>query len=164
MIATQTYSGYEEETILTPFETQFSLEVYLHDWEFLGVKNGFAEHVFYFAPKTPQDYSVIQEALHRALTDVELKKSPYSRKRAEQACRKPGQKDIYFCSQLFTPKVNVEIAEIDQRTVPEASLELHFRDDPDGKVYLQASYVDVYDNSCGTEEVVNSLVPVDYDF
>ena len=47
---------------------------------------------------------------------------------------------------------------------PEASLELHFRDDPDGKVYLQASYVDIYDKDNGCSEEIESTVPGDYDF
>ena len=53
----------------------------------------------------------------------------------------------FKCSQLFTPKLN-ESAE-DQYFAQRlagmyASLKLHFRDAPDGQIYLQCSYCDLY--------------------
>jgi hypothetical protein len=158
------YAGYEEETLLTPHETSFNIDVYLYDTTFIQSKNGYAECVFSFYPKTDYDDRTLSEALHQAITEVELKKSPYSRKVAQQRCKQPGQKDVYYCSQLFLPKVNVEFENPSELHLREASLELHLRDDPDGDIYLQCSYVDIYDIDNGCTEAIKSTVPVDYDF
>jgi len=165
LIMTKTlYSGYTEETLLTPLETSFSIEAYLYETTFIQTKNGYAECVFSFIGKTPGDYARLEEALHSAITEVERKKSPYSRKVATERCKQPGQKDVYYCSQLFLPKVNLEFNNPSELHLKEASLELHFRDDPDGDIYLQCSYVDIYDIDNGCTETIKSTVPVDYDF
>ena len=159
----QLYTGYEEHTLLVPSEDAFSIECYLQDVKFLQQKNGFAEHYFTFIPFSSSDEMSLELAMASAISKVELRKEPYSRKIAN--AEYDASRSAKFCSQLFQPKLNVAPENIEELAGQTASLKLHFRDDHDGNIFLQCEYVDVYDLHNGvvdSEEQSDAIV--DYDF
>ncbi len=61
------------------------------------------------------------------------------------------KKGTPYCSQLFRPKLNVDVENPDLLRGRQVSLALHLRDDPVGRIYLQADYVDCYSVSNGID-------------
>ena len=164
------YAGYDEKTLLVPSEDAFSIECYLQDVKFLQQKNGYAEYFFTFIPYTSSDDMSLELAMASAISKLEMRKDPYSQKvaTAQYDTSRTGK----YCSQLFEPKLNVKPERIEELAGQTASLKLHFRDDPQGKIYLQCDYGDVYDVNNGlgelyepvVEEDSNPNAKVDYDF
>ena len=164
MIETTThmYSGYSEQTLLVPAEDSFSIDCFLQDIKYLQTKNGFAEFRFSFIPYTPTDYIQLDENMSMAMTKVEQRKSPYSRKVANPMFK--DGKNCYYCSQLFEPKVNLAPEQIKELKSPTASLRLHFREDHEGDIFLQCEYCDVYDPDNGLDENISSDAVEDWEF
>ena len=54
---------------------------------------------------------------------------------------------MYYCNQLFTPKCNKTFERVEDAKNACASLTLHFRDDPEGNIYLQCEYCDFIDRN-----------------
>lgn len=132
----------EECTILSPIETKIRLEAWLMEAKYLQETDADDVFSFSFQPLTSTDHQRLFEAGEKAMMMVELSKSPYSNKVA-----KPCYENKYglpFCSQLFKPKLNIKVEHPDMLYGKEVSIAAHFRDDPTGRVYLQADYVDVY--------------------
>ena len=159
------YNPYRDEvTVLQPLDTRFSIDVYLQDCEHLFSKNGYAEHYFTFFAKTGSDQAMLDEAIDMAVSRLERDKPAWSRKQAQAKCKSNKKRFLYFASQLFSPKVNVaEPEHTDELRQREASITFHFRDDPEGYVYLQAEYVDLYAEDNDVPEYVPSG-KIDYDF
>lgn len=137
------YEYTEEQTILTPFDTRIEVECWLGDCQYINNRNRYDEFVFTFYPQTANDHQLLCEAGDAAVTKVLMGLTPYSKK--EPRVNYENRDGSFYCSQLFMPKVNVDFEHTDQLLRQQASLKLHFRDDPVGKVYLQAEYVDLYD-------------------
>jgi hypothetical protein len=149
-----------ETTILNPKETHLRIDVFLCDTENLTEPNGYGEYKFSFQPVSYGDYQLLMEAAESALMKVETSLSPYSTKRPAGCYEnKYGQP---FCSQLFKPIVEPELEDW-ELLHKQASLSLHFRDAVDGKVYLQADYVDVYDPTNGIDEETDHTLHPNYD-
>ena len=161
-----TYNPYrDEETILKkPEETRFSIDVYLQDCKHLVDKNGFAENYFTFFAKTASDQHMLDEAIDNAVTKLSREMPDWSRKKPQAKCKSNKRRHEYFASQLFPPKGSAtQVERVDELNYREASATFHFREDPEGYVYLQAEYVDLYaeNNDCPEYEPSGR---VDYDF
>ena len=160
LVNTHPYPEYDEATLLTPAETRFEVEARLIDVKHILQKNGFAENCFVFAPYSETDYYTIEDAITDAITKVEMRKSPYSKKVARGEHR--NGKSFYYCSQVnFTPKLNVEPEHIEELTGSHAGLTLHLRDTPNGDIYLQCEFCDIYDPDNGIPEDENPNAKVD---
>lgn len=140
----------EERTILTPMDTRVEIECWLGDCRFINRWNKYDEYYFTFYPQTANDYQLLSEAGGDAISQLTMSLDPYSKKRPVAAYE--NRDGSFYCSQLFLPKVNVEFDHPDQLQMQVASLKLHYRDDPLGKVYLQAEWVDLYDQVIPTTD------------
>ena len=109
-----------EETILSPEETRFEVEVKITDMKHLYEKNGYGEFIFEFNPATPHDWYILEDAVDSAIRMVEQRKPDWSRKVAAQKCM--NRKGFYNCNQLFQPKVNLSEEQIQWCQNPDASL------------------------------------------
>ena len=144
------FTGYTEETLLVPYEDAFEVECFLQDVKHLQTKNGFAEIVFTFVPYTPQDYIRLDENMDIALTKVEQRKSGYSRKIAKPMFK--SDSNLYYCSQLDLPVLNVTPDDIGELSGKEATLKVHFREDHEGDVFLWCDYVNLFDPFNGIDK------------
>lgn len=136
------YEYTEEKTILTPLDTRVEVKCWLGDCRFINEWNRYDEYYFTFYPQTLDDHQLLCEAGEAAVTKLLMSVDPYSMKEARASYE--NRNGSFYCSQLFMPKLNVDFEHHDQLLRQQASLKLHFRDDPLGKVYLQAEYVDLY--------------------
>jgi hypothetical protein len=132
-----------EHTILTPTDTRISVEGWLQDTTYLLDTDKDDVYSFSFQPLTSTDHQRLFEAIERAVMIIEMNKDPYSKKVAKACCE--DKYGLPYCSQLFKPKLNVDVEHPDLLYGKQVSLNLHFRDDPMGNVYLQGDYVDVYE-------------------
>lgn len=156
--------GYKEETILTRERTLLEVDVKLVDTEHMLKNNSYGEYVFTFQPLTSYAYQALQEACESAVTMVELYKSPYSQKEPRlQVCKKGS---YFYCSQLFAPKVSEELEHYSLYSMRDATLKLHLREDCAGDIYLNAEYVDLFDQNNGIDDAapVSEDTLIDYDF
>ena len=132
----------KEETLLTPHETQISIEAWLTDCKYIDKKNYEGCYSISFSPATDSDYARLEEQISNAVTQVEFRKSPDSRKIPDERCvNKDGS---FYTSQLYLPICNVEYYFPEDLKGELASLNLHLRDSPTGEVFLQVGYVDLY--------------------
>ena len=133
----------KERTLLIPTDTRVEVECWLGDCRFINKWNRYDEYRFSFYPQTANDHQLLCEAGEAAVTKLLMSVDPYSKKKPRASYE--NKDGSFYCSQLFLPKVNVEFDHPDQLQMQQASLKLHFRDDPLGLVYLQAEYVDLYE-------------------
>lgn len=133
----------EEHTILKPFECRFEIDVNLFDCDYIAEPNGKGLFTFNFIPDTGNDYMLLENASFDALNQAMSGVSPDSNKEL-QLCYE-GRSGVIFTSQLFQPKLNLTFYNPYELENRKASLTCHWRDSVDGKIYLQAEYVDVYE-------------------
>ena len=136
-------------TILSPLTTSVRVEGWLQDTTHLTEPDSEGVYSFSFQPYTYQDHQRLFEVIEQGKMEVMMSGSRFSSKDAKAFVEdKSGQP---YCSQLFPPKLNVEVENPDQLRGRQVSLALHLRDDPIGRIYLQADYCDCYSLSNGVE-------------
>ena len=139
-----TYYDYEpEETILLPTETRIRIDCWLDDVDHLETPDRYGEYNFTFNCFTHNDHQRLAEHVSRCVSMVQLGAGPHSRKEPTPACE--NSKGQFKCSQLFKPKLNVDPQHYSELIGKQATLCLHLRDDPTGKIYLQAEFCDLYE-------------------
>jgi hypothetical protein len=141
------YNEYvEEEAILLPIDTRFSIEVFLETTDDLMEPNRKGEYGLTFYPSTYQDYQRIQEIAAHAKSKVELATPMWSRKECQLLYE--GSSGVIFTSQLHKPKLNIDLEPWDVMMLrgKHASLNLRFADTKLGKIYLVCDYVDLYED------------------
>jgi hypothetical protein len=148
------------ETILNPKQTQIRFDCWLRDTDNISEPNGYGEYVFTVQPVSVGDHQLIFEAGATAQSQVEMSLDPYSSK-VVRNCYESKMGEPVF-SQLFQPIVAPEMEswELMNR---QASITAHFRDSVDGKVFLQADYIDVYDPLNGCDEEGDHTLHPNYD-
>jgi hypothetical protein len=133
--------------ILTPTDNQVRIEAIIKDSTGLLKPNYYGNYEFSFQPLTADDHQRLFEAGESALTDVMYNTPSYAcytlRRHFENKDGTP------FCSQRFEPQLNEDVYNPTQLIGRQASLTLHFKDADDGNLYLQCSYVDLYDEDNG---------------
>jgi hypothetical protein len=156
----------DEVTILSPTKTQFRIDVFLQDVTHLyeaqetdyGYVYSFSCHAF-----TYQDHQRLFEAIESAKVDIDFGKDSWSRKVPDSSpCT--DKTGAFSFSQLFSPRVvtNLEPWQLQGK---QATVTGYLREDPTGKIYLQASFVDVYDNPSGidSDDTTKPIVSDDFD-
>ena len=131
-----------EETILQPNETSFRVEAWLEDTDFIQTQHRDGDFRFSFHCYSNHDHQIVAEQLEQAMTTVRLNSPPWSRKDARNGAE--DKRGAYLCSQLFVPKINIELEHSSELYGKQVSLALHCREDPTGLVYLQCDYIDCY--------------------
>tara|TARA_R110002012_G_scaffold316374_1_gene531257 strand:+ start:165 stop:677 length:513 start_codon:yes stop_codon:yes gene_type:complete len=150
-----------EETLLVPHEDEISIDVFLDDVRCLQHLNQFNEYYFTFIVATPVEGIRLEEAMDSCVTKVMRRKDYLSSKEAVKCFKKNKR---YYCSQLYLPKLTGAPERIEELRGNQATLKLHFRDDPQGNIYLQCGYCDVYDVDNGAEPVGVDDPNGDFDF
>lgn len=146
------YDHPTERTLLSPLTTAFRIEVFLEDithlYDAIETDSGY-EYRFTAHPYTYQDQQTIIDVLEQAEYFIETNKDSWSRKVADSSSCFNSKGELVF-SQLFTPKVQTGLEQWEIRG-KQASIAGHLREDPTGKIFLQASYCDIYDNPTGID-------------
>ena len=129
------------ETVLSPFKTTMNVEAWILDSKYILTPNNDNQYVFTFQPINNHDYGRISEAVMTALREVEI--ATY----VEATDETENKAGFLQCSQLFAPKINKEIQcpEMDFE-YKQVSLKLHLRDDVANRIFLQADYIDFYED------------------
>ena len=156
------YNEYvEEESILLPSDTRFSIEVFLETTDDLMEPNKRGEYTFTFYPSTYQDYQKIQEVAAYAKSKVELATPMWSRKKPELLYE--GSSGVIFTSQLHQPKLNIALDPWDTMLLrgKHASLNLRFSDTKIGKIYLLCDYCDLYGDPRTKQEETAEAAPTE---
>ena len=131
--------------ILSPLDTELRIDCFIYDAQYISYPMDDGTYRFEFQIFSSLDYckleSKIDEAAH--LWDrskgFALDKTSYNHIQTRYG--------TFVCSQLFVPKLNENSDDKHFGMMlagREASLKLHFRDAPDGQIYLQCSYCDLY--------------------
>lgn len=130
----------KKETVLSPYETTMNVEALIIDAKYILSPNNDKQYVFTFQPLDYFDYGRISEAVMTALQQVEISTWLPSSNMTETTS------GLFQCSQLFPPIINIEVrdAEFDLYH-KQVSLKLHLRDDIINRIFLQADYIDCYE-------------------
>jgi hypothetical protein len=139
------YTIDKEPTLLSPLETAWRCEAWLLDTRYIQHWNQFDEYVFSFAPQTMFDHQALFELIDNARSLVEMRKDRYSGKTRTADTSSYEKNGSLYCSQLFLPKLNIELPYADYLDGKLVSLAGYIRDSVDGRLYLQCSYCDVYE-------------------
>ena len=159
----QNYPTFEEKTVLKPLETQVEIEATIVKVENL-LEPKYGAWTFKFSPLTNSDSILLDNAMDNAVSQLNMAKHRLSRKKANLNCLRGG---LYYCDQLFAPVCNTEFDSKWDAQGKHVSLKLHFRDDPEGNIYLQCEYCDFMDPLNGVVEeqkIEDYTGPIDYDF
>ena len=154
------YYGYKEETVLSPTDTRFNIDCYILDATHINSANRMGEFELMFMPVSNTDYIMLEERVRTAVSTVMMNMSPYSSK-TPKSCMEKDRKP--YCSQLFTPKVNIDFEHPDVLSGRQASLTMHLRDTVDGSIYLQCEYCDVYEPVTAPAVIKEEVEPADED-
>ena len=131
-----------EDTILQPSETSFRIEAWLEDTDYVQTQHRDGDYRLTFHACSNHDHQVVAEQLEQAIATVRLNSPPWSRKEARSGAE--DRRGAFLCSQLFPPRINVEVNHPTELYGKQVSLALHCREDPTGLVYLQCDYIDCY--------------------
>ncbi|AII46171.1 hypothetical protein KR49_06865 [Synechococcus sp. KORDI-49] len=166
MMTYQNEPLYQEETLLEPSETQIRFEAILQDADYLLKPNSNNEFVSTYIPLTMNDHQLFMEVGEKSLMLVDMLKSSYSRKVATKQYE--TRKGLIVASQLFPPKLNIDVEYPDYLPNRKVSVSGHFRDLDNGSVLFNIDYLDFYEEDRRTqfqiEEEENPDSPFDIDF
>ena len=160
---TNTFTTYQEETLLQRNDTFVEIEAILYRPDNL-FEPKYGGWYFRFAPLTNTDTRALEDAMKDAVKQLNRAKPRLSRKQPTLKCLDRG---LYYCDQLFAPKTNIQFEDKWEARDQHISLKLHFRDDPDGNIFLQCEYCDFMDPFNGIDEGVKEQEytgPQDWDF
>ena len=140
------YNPYDDgKSILSPLDTEIRIDCIIYDAENIVYPKADGTYEFEFQNGSSMDYakleSKIDEACHRwdMHKGFQLDKTAFNHIQTRYG--------IFKCSQLYSPKLNEKSDSHYfgmQLAGRYASLSLHLRDGPDGQIYLQCSYCDLY--------------------
>ena len=146
----------KEETILEPHKTQWRVDGWITDVDYLYSPNRYKEYIVKWQPLTHNDHQNLHEQLQQAIGQVQLSIGPYSNKVATPMYEDDmGQ---FYCSQLFMPKLNIEVPHPSELLGKTATFSGHIRELPLGQVVLQLDYLDVDDFTNGIDEPVKETI------
>ena len=138
----------KEETILTPSATQIQLQVWITEDTYIFSPNQYGEYLVKFQPLSNDDLHRFFETGERSLMEVEMMKDPHSSRTATKAYE--DSRGCPYSSQLFAPVVNVNEEQYYNIysgciNAQYATIKGHFRDGPDGRIFFQVDYIDLYE-------------------
>ena len=141
---------YTEQTLLNPRLTEIRMEGWLIDTTNIQTPNRYGEFSFSFQPQTTTDLQRLYEVLEGAKTTILMDCGRHSNK--TPVSKVEDKFGHLVCSQLFQPKVNLDFYHPDELMGREATFALHLRDNPQGDIFLQGDYVDVFSPTNGIDE------------
>ncbi len=143
---------YDTKPILSPHETELRLEGIMMDARHILEPNRDGEFVFEFMPSTANDYHRVESKVRELLSKWDQQKGWFEGMSATEKVF--GDRGCLVVSQLYAPKLPTGITRFYELHNKNVSLKLHFRDDPVGNLYLQCSYVDLYERVAPAVEEV----------
>ena len=149
-----------DESILVPYQHEISFDAYLIDSEYLAEPNWYGEYIATFQPLEMGAMHMIHERGEQALTEVMRGMSSASMKEP-----RPGyetREGLIITSQLWAPKLNVSTTDYSSpffQQSAQVSVKANFHDSKDGKVYLNAQYVDFYERTPQPWEIEETTDP-----
>ena len=135
--------NYTEKTLLSPTETEISLEIKVMDADNVIEPNRYGEYVLVFMPLCHTEEQRFHEMAEKAMMDVERRKAQYSYKEPNKKFITPRDK-FFYATQLFPPKINDKNLHPDHMYNRDASIKGHFRDLPNGDIVFNIDYIDFY--------------------
>lgn len=135
--------------VLTPHNTSLSIQAFLADTTYLTTPNRYGEYVFSFVPLTNEDHFRLTKSIEGAISKTEERNWSNPDIQIQPYAYCIDRKKNFFSSQLFSPRFNMADTELAATQYPEVSLKLDFRDDPQGRIYLNCQYVDFFSLSDG---------------
>lgn len=138
------------EPVLNPYETGIVIDAILMDTEYLLDSDSDEVYRFTFAPATMYDHQRLFEHIEMCKMQVEMKSDPYSDK--EPRFNGETASGFVRCTQMYAPKVSLEVEHWSQLHYMNASLNLNVNDDPTGCVYLNCAYCDPYEKTAVDSE------------
>lgn len=148
--------------VLTPHNSSLSIQAFLADTTFLTTPNRYGEFVFSFVPLTNADHFRLTESIEGAIAKTEERNWENQHEQIQPYADCLDRKKNFFASQLFLPKFNVPDPDLAAMQYSEVSLKLDFRDDPQGRIYLNCQYCDFFSPSNGIENDT-VVIPADPD-
>jgi len=150
------------ECVLTPHETEITLDAILFDSEYTLFSNSDGYYVTQFIPATSYDHQRLAEHLESAKVLVEQRSGYWSHKNVRcEAERKTG---VFAATQSFAPKVDPIPDNRVFENCQQVSLRCFLNDDQSGQIYLNISYLDVYSPTNGIDADDYGTAPDDSDF
>ena len=138
----------EDVSILVPHQHEISFDAYLIDSDYLAEPNRYGEYIATFQPLEMGAMHMIHERGEQALTEVMRGMSSASMKEPRPAYE--TRDGLIITSQLWAPKLNVSTTDYSSsffQQSAQVSVKANFHDSKDGKVYLNAQYVDFYERT-----------------
>lgn len=132
----------EERTMINPEDSRIVFEAKVMDSDNLLSPNSFGEFVTAIQPLTTTDYQRFFELGERCLTKVEIEKDCYSRKVA--TAQYENKYGMIVATQLFAPKVNIEVYHPLMLVNRDCSVNGYFRDLANGHIVFNIDYLDFY--------------------
>jgi hypothetical protein len=149
------YTQEKEPTYLSPTATTFRTEALIVDATHMANANRYGEFSIKWMGLTQNDMNSLHEWLCLQLSTFK-RELPYDSKKVVEADYE-DKRGFFYSSQLFVPKLNVEYNHPDELRNRQATITLHLRDDPTGKVYIQVDYIDVDDDLNGVLSVMEAM-------
>ena len=141
---------YNERTLLNPRDTALRMEGWLVDTSNIVNANRYGEFSFSLQPQTTDELQRLYEAVESAKMQMLMDCGRHSNK--VPTSKIENKYGHIVCSQLFTPKFNIEFEHPDELAGREATFALHLRDCPRGNIYLQGDWVDLFSPTNGIDE------------
>lgn len=134
-----------QERVLDPWLNQISIDVLIYDTRNVDTPDFHGDYKFSFVIEH-QDRVRFLEKGEEAMSEVVMA-SPHH----DATAKYQDEKGMFYASQLFLPKINVEYQNPMELEGQRATLQGHFRDDKYGHVFFNCDYLDLYDPLNGTD-------------
>ncbi len=131
----------KEETILTPVSSEFRIEGLLWDVENLLTPDYGGLYTFTFQPMSYIDQQQLLEHAEQCLARCRMEAGSSSTR--DFRLNVEDRKGMPVVSQLYAPKLNVELDHWSLYHGRNATIQLFLRDDSAGEIFLNAGYVDL---------------------
>jgi len=134
-----------EQTYLTPGESRIRFEAWVIDDKYLFNPNYGGEYRVSLQLANTDDYHRFMELGEWCLMELEMRRDPRGNKTPKNCYQ--TNKGFALASQLFAPIINISEDKSFLLHREIVSIAGHFRDGPDGSVYFQLDYLDVYEHT-----------------
>lgn len=150
----------ENYSVLNIQDTRLVIDGFLIDTEHMLESDADEVYSFTFAPWSADDYTRFMNLIEQCKMEIEMNLGPYSDK--DIRFTNQTREGFIRCTQMFQPKVSLNVDHWSELVNKVASLNLWVNDDPTGKLYVNCSYCDPYDTS-EDESEDTSVGATDYD-
>lgn len=135
-----------QDRVLDPWMNQVRIDVLIYNAQNIDRENHYGEYSFSFVIEHQDRFRFLEKG-EEARSEVVMA-SPHHDATAKY---QDGQ-GMFYCSQLFLPKVNCEYQNPTELEGQRATIQGHFGDDKYGHIFFNCDYLDLYDPFNGTDE------------